>query len=45
MQHDLLESSRDLDLRSNINFTFLGHVAYVSTSVDEISIMASDLWC
>ena len=35
MQHDLLSSTCDLDLRSNIDLTLQGHHVYVSTPLAE----------
>ena len=35
MHHDLFRSIRDLDLRSNFNLTFQGHITRYSIHLDE----------
>ena len=35
MHHDLFRSIRDLDLRSNFNLTFQGHITRYSIRLDE----------
>ena len=44
VQHDLLGSSRDLDLRSNVDPTLQGHLLCVSIRLDVIKMMASELF-
>ena len=42
MQHDLLGSSRDLNLRSNVDLTFQEYHTCVSMHLDERNIMVSE---
>ena len=39
MQHDLIGSGHDLDLRSNLGNDLLGKIIYHSTRLDEIKTM------
>ena len=41
MQHDLLRSPRDLDLRSNFDLHLQDHNVYVSMRLDERNMMVS----
>ena len=42
MQHDLVGSSRDLDLRSNIDLNFQVHHAYFFARLDERNMIAPE---
>ena len=43
MQHDVLGSSRDLDLMLNVYLIFQGHHTYVSTLLDVRNMMTREL--